>query len=201
MQDSRAGDGVIEKELDHLVFASRESGELDVPEMSDAALAEVTALTNALAHLRESERELTEVSRSSMGLSAQELRAAQYLVASSRRGKIVTPSVLAEYLGVSAASMTKLLNRLERAGHITRALHPKDRRAIQIQVTPQTAALIQRSVGRQQARRFYAAAQLTSAERALVTRFLTALTRDIECDRARWDATTHTGDARGPAHS
>lgn len=175
-----------EQDLDRLVYASHENNELDAPEVSDADLREITALTNSLAHLREAERELSESSRSVMNLSAQEMRALQFLVVSSRRGEIVTPSTLASHLGISAASTTKLLNRLERGQHISRALHPRDRRALKIEVSPQAEALTQRSVGRQQARRFYAAARLTSAERAVVTKFLDGLTHGIELDRKSW---------------
>lgn len=184
-----ANDELIEKELDQLVHASREAGTVEAPEISDRELAEVNALTDALARLREAERGLTEVSRSSLGVSPQELRALQYLVAASRQGELVTPSALADYLRISAASTTKLLNRLERGQHITRALHPHDRRAIQIDVTPQSEALTQRSVGRQQARRFFAAARLTSSERALVTEFLDQITHDMERDRETWSDT------------
>lgn len=177
---------MTESDFDRLVYASHETHELNVPEVSDADLGEIMALTNSLAQLREAERKLSESSRSVMNLSAQEMRALQFLVVSLRRGEIVTPSTLASHLGISPASTTKLLNRLERGHLISRVLHPSDRRALKIEVSPQAQALTQRSVGRQQARRFHAAVRLTSAERAVVTKFLDALTRGIDLDREKW---------------
>jgi hypothetical protein len=59
-----------------------------------------------------------------------------------------------------------------------------------IEVTPETEASAKQTVGRQQARRFYAAARLTSEERAAVTRFLTDMTEEISLTRADWAGTT-----------
>lgn len=187
--DSPEGERVIGNDLDRLIHSSLKSDAPDVPEMSDLELTEVTAVTNSLAQLREAERELSESSRSAMNLSEQEMRALQFLVVVVRRGEIVTPSMLASHLRISPASTTKLLNRLERGGHVSRTLHPHDRRAIKIDVNPQTEALTQRSVGRQQARRFYAAVHLTSEERKVVARFLDELTEGMQRDRDDWSRT------------
>lgn len=169
-----------------LVHASGESNTVDAPAIPDGELTEITALMNSLARLREAERELSEASREFMQLTDQEMRALRYLVVGTRQGDLVTPSVLAHHLKISAASSTKLLNRLERGQYIVRSLHPHDRRAIKIDVTPECEALMQRTVGRQQARRFYAAANLTGAERKVVMRFLDGMTRDIRHDEANW---------------
>jgi DNA-binding MarR family transcriptional regulator len=125
-----------------------------------------------------------------MKLSEQDMRALHYLIVAKRQGEIVTPGMIAAHLRISAASTTKLLNRLERDNHITRRLHPRDRRAFVIEVTPETEASAKQTVGRQQARRFYAAARLTSEERAAVTRFLTDMTEEISLTRADWAGTT-----------
>jgi DNA-binding MarR family transcriptional regulator len=46
------------------------------------------------------------------------------------------PSQLAEQLGLTTGAMTKVLDRLERGGYITRAADPADRRRIVIAVIP-----------------------------------------------------------------
>jgi DNA-binding MarR family transcriptional regulator len=47
-----------------------------------------------------------------------------------------TPSVLATRLGTSTAAMSLVLNRLEEAGHITRARHPADGRKLVVTAAP-----------------------------------------------------------------
>ncbi|EYT54712.1 MarR family transcriptional regulator [Leucobacter sp. UCD-THU] len=163
---------------------------VDVSDVPEAAMKEIAQLMNALARLREAETLLSEASRKYMKLSEQDMRALHYLIVAKRQGEIVTPGMIAAHLRISAASTTKLLNRLERDNHITRRLHPRDRRAFVIEVTPETEASAKQTVGRQQARRFYAAARLTSEERAAVTRFLTDMTEEISLTRADWAGTT-----------
>lgn len=47
----------------------------------------------------------------------------------------VNPSVLAEQVGVTRATMTGLLDRLERKGYVARFAHSKDRRKVTVQLT------------------------------------------------------------------
>lgn len=164
-----------------------DSGDLvDVSDVPEDALGEIAQLMHALARLREAETLLSEASRKYMKLSEQDMRALHYLIVAKRQGETVTPGMIAAHLRISAASTTKLLNRLERDNHITRRLHPRDRRAFMIEVTPETEASAKQTVGRQQARRFYAAARLTSEERATVTRFLTDMAEEISLKNADW---------------
>jgi DNA-binding MarR family transcriptional regulator len=96
-------------------------------------------------------------------------------MASRNAGSVVTPGLLAETLRISTASTTKLLDRLERAGHLIRSPHPTDRRALMITVTDATRTDARETVGRMHARRFEAAARLSPEERDTVIRFLTDL--------------------------
>ena len=177
---------VIAHDVDAFVHASAENAPVDAPDVSDADRDGIAAVMNALARLRDAERDLAETSRETMALSVQDMKALRYLVVATRNGEVVTPKMLAHHLNASAASTTKLLNRLEGAGHLARALHPSDRRAFRIDVAPRTEALMQRVVGRQQARRYYAAARLTPEQRAIVTAFLNDMTQAISVDRGDW---------------
>lgn len=169
------------------------TGELiDLPDLPQEELDEIGRLMNALARLREAELLLSEASRKYMRLSAQDMRALHYLIAAKRQGEIVTPGMISGHLRISAASTTKLLNRLERDGHVNRRLHPTDRRAFAIEITPETETSAKRTVGRHQARRFYAAARLTSSEREAVTRFLDDMTEEISLDKTDWSQGTDT---------
>lgn len=162
------------------------SGLIDAPSLPPAETAEIARLMNALARLREEELRLSEASRKYMKLSAQDMRALHYLIVAKRQGEVVTPGMLAGHLRISAASTTKLLNRLERGNHVVRLLHPTDRRAFRIEITPETEASAKQTVGRQQARRYYAAARLTSSEREIVTRFLDDMREEISLRKADW---------------
>jgi DNA-binding MarR family transcriptional regulator len=51
-----------------------------------------------------------------------------------------SPSWLAEHLGLTTGAMTKMLDRLQRAGYITRSADPHDRRRIIVTAVPATLA-------------------------------------------------------------
>lgn len=159
---------------------------VDATGVAQEDVEQIARLMQALARLREAEQLLSEASSAYMRLSPQDMRALHYLIVAQQQGEIVTPGMIAQHLRISAASTTKLLNRLERDAHIVRSMHPSDRRAFMIDITPETESSAKQTVGRQQARRFYAAARLTSEERAVVTRFLTDMASEISLTRADW---------------
>jgi DNA-binding MarR family transcriptional regulator len=68
-----------------------------------------------------------------------------------------------------------------------RHAHPTDRRALTVTVTPDTRRAATTSVGRQQARRVYAAARLTSAERKAVARFLDDMAHELLAGSREWN--------------
>jgi len=57
-------------------------------------------------------------------------------------GQPVEPTVIAERLIVTTATMTSLLDNLEKRGLIRRLPHPDDRRKILIDVTPEAKAIV-----------------------------------------------------------
>ncbi len=126
---------------------------------------------------REAEQEISFRSRHQMKLNETDMKALRFLVAAKNEGTLVTPGLLAEHLRISTASTTKLLDRLEHAGHIERAPHPTDRRALVITITQQTHERVRDGVGRMHAHRFTVAAALTTAERDTVIRFLEQLSQ------------------------
>ncbi|ALJ18443.1 MarR family winged helix-turn-helix transcriptional regulator [Microbacterium sp. No. 7] len=163
------------------------TGELfDRSTLSPDEVAQISRLMKALVDLRETEQAILDASEKYMKLSSQDMRALHYLIVARNRGEVVTPSMIAAFLKISPASTTKLLNRLERGGHITRHLHPTDRRAFAIRITPQTEASAKQTVGRQHAKRMHAAVRLTSAEREIVIGFLHDMAREISMDNADW---------------
>ena len=147
---------------------------------------QITELMKALGALREAEQHLSHVSRRYMQLNETDMRALHYLIVCSHTDTPATPGGIAQHLRISSASTTKLLDRLERGGHIVRAPHPTDRRALTVSITPETHRAAMETVGRQQSKRFYAAARLTPAERDVVIRFLRDMTDEITLRDEAW---------------
>lgn len=141
---------------------------------------QIAELMTAMARLRDVERRLSDVARRYMRLNETDMRALQYLIVARNRRETVTPGTLARHLGITTASTTKMLDRLQSAGHISRATHPTDRRALAIEINPDTAAVARETVGRQQSRRFGPAAQLDQDQRKTVIAFLNATAEALE---------------------
>ncbi|WP_091226276.1 MarR family winged helix-turn-helix transcriptional regulator [Microbacterium sp. 3J1] len=149
-------------------------------------LRQIAVLMGALGNLRDAEQKLSLASRRYMKLNETDMRALHYLIVCANRGATATPGGIATHLGISTASTTKLLDRLEKGGHIKRAPHPTDRRALAITITPETRQAAMETVGKQQAKRFYSAARLTADEREVVIRFLTDMAGEIALRDEPW---------------
>jgi DNA-binding MarR family transcriptional regulator len=139
----------------------------------------ISEVMGALGRLREAEKQLSVASQRYMKLNETDMRALHFLMVCENSEVIATPGSISTHLGISAASTTKLLDRLESAGHIVRHSHPTDRRALAITVTTHTRKSAMETVGKQQARRFYAAARLTAEERDVVIRFLDDMSAEL----------------------
>lgn len=159
---------------------------VDRSDVSAEDVAQIGRLMRALSDLRTAEQRLSEASQQYMKLSQLDMGAIHYLIVAGNRGATVTPGMLAASLEISAASTTKLLNRLEQGGHITREVHPADRRAFVVRVTPETAEAAMETVGRQQAKRFHSAAALSAREREVVIDFLQDMTQQLSLDDVAW---------------
>ena len=69
------------------------------------------------------------------GMHATDLRAIIELLDAERAGDAATPTWLAKRLQLSTASVTALIDRLERAGHVERSRELADRRRVRLTVT------------------------------------------------------------------
>lgn len=67
-----------------------------------------------------------------MGLSHNELRALEHIM----RDPTLGSNGIAQSLGITSASATTLVDRLEGHGHVVRRAHPSDRRRKIVEVTP-----------------------------------------------------------------
>jgi DNA-binding MarR family transcriptional regulator len=159
------------------------SGRLvDLASMDEAELGQIVGVMNAMFRWREAEQRVSAASRAYMRLGETDMRAIRFAIVMADRGAHVTARDIATHLGISSASTTKLLDRLEVAGHIVRTRHPTDRRALAVLVNPDTRAAAETTVGREHARRFRVAAALSPEDREVVTRFLRAMSETSEDD-------------------
>ncbi|WP_245570421.1 MarR family winged helix-turn-helix transcriptional regulator [Microbacterium luticocti] len=171
---------------------------IDHAALGDADLAQTVRVLVGMSRWREAERALSARARTRMALNESDMEALRLLVAAKGESRLVTPGALAEHLGISTASTTKLLDRLEAAGHIERAPHPTDRRALVVRITDRTHERVRDEIGRTHAHRFEVAAALTPAERETVIRFLDALCAYPDAAQIP-DATGAIPDATGSA--
>lgn len=135
---------------------------------------QVVEVMEAMRRWRTIERTLNDASRKYMRLGENDMRAVRYLIAMQRHGTLATPSDVAKYLGITTASVSKMLDRLVAGNHVHRLPHPQDRRSTALQVSEETLAIARQSVGHNHAQRFHAIAHLTPDERAAVIKFFDA---------------------------
>lgn len=153
---------------------------IDRSAVSGDDVAQITALMRAMGALREVEDRVSDASLEYMKLGKTDMRALHFLIVAENTAQTVTASSLAAHLGITSASTTKLLDRLERGGHLSRRPHPSDRRSQSIHITDETRTAAMETVGAQQSRRFHAAARLSAAEREVVIRFLRETAVELE---------------------
>ncbi|MCM3780095.1 MarR family winged helix-turn-helix transcriptional regulator [Microbacterium hydrocarbonoxydans] len=196
VSDARDATGFSSDGLAHAAIYDVEASDprsslIDRSGVAPEDLRQIAALMGAIGELRDAEQKLSLASRRYMRLNDTDMRALHYLIVCANKGVTATPGGIATHLGISTASTTKLLDRLERGGHIRRAPHPTDRRALAITISPETRQAAMDTVGAQQAKRFYSAARLTREERDVVIRFLADMTQEITLRDEPW---AQTGD-------
>ncbi|WP_447913276.1 MarR family winged helix-turn-helix transcriptional regulator [Microbacterium phyllosphaerae] len=183
---SHSPDGLAHAAIYDVESSDPRSVLIDRSGVAEEDLRQIALVMGALGDLRDAEQKLSLASRRYMQLNETDMRALHYLIVCANKGATATPGGIATHLGISTASTTKLLDRLEKGGHIRRAPHPTDRRALAITITPETRQAAMETVGRQQAKRFYSAARLTPEERDVVIRFLSDMAQEITLRDEPW---------------
>lgn len=113
--------------------------------------------------------------RESMAMGENELLVVRYLLKAANEGRSISPSELTRYLGVSTASTTAIIDRLEASGHVTRVPHPTDRRSILVVATEESDAEVRATLGRMHSRMMAAVVDMTPEESAIVVACLARL--------------------------
>jgi DNA-binding MarR family transcriptional regulator len=138
----------------------------------ESAPASGTTVLEALRGYRAAEMAMRRRTRDSMSMSENELLALRLLLRARREAHAVTPMELAKYLGVSTPSVTAMLDRLARAGHVERHPHPQDRRSVVVESTPLAEQRVRETLGLMHRRMMDAVDGMSEEQRAHVVDFL-----------------------------
>ncbi len=136
------------------------------------------AVLEALRIYRAAEVAMRRRTRDSMSMGENELLVLRYLLRDPSRS--VRPGELTAYLGLSTASTTAILDRLERSGHVTREANPSDRRSIFVQATPRAHAEVRQTLGNMHDRMLAAVIDMSPDESAAVIAFLQRMSDAVD---------------------
>ncbi|MCR2784491.1 MULTISPECIES: MarR family transcriptional regulator [unclassified Microbacterium] len=107
-----------------------------------------------------------------MDMNATDVAALRMLIMREQRGQPVSPHDVSRHLRISTASTTKLLDRLSESGHVQRRRHPRDRRALIVELTDQTREEFQRTFGRRMQELRAVAEQFDDEQLQAIARFI-----------------------------
>ena len=135
-------------------------------------------------------------------LHATDLRALIHLLDADREGVAATPGWLGERLGLNSASVTALVDRLERLGHVRRERDAADRRRVRLVVQEGAVELGWSFFGPLIASMVEAMRSFEPAELATVQRFLHGMSDVVLDARLAQGVTASGGEAsRRPARA
>ena len=132
---------------------------------------------------RAAEEAMRRRTRDSMRMGENDLTALRYLLRSQREGRVVTPGMLAEHLGMKSASVTVMLDRLTKSGHVARQPHPTDRRSLAVIATPDSDDEVRATLGDLHHRMMEVTMGLDARSADVVRRFLLDLADGISAAR------------------
>lgn len=138
------------------------------------------SVMEAMRAYRAAEMAMRRRTQQAMDMGESELLVLRYLTRARLRDEAVTPAALSRYLGITTASTTVLLRRLERSGHIVRAPNPADRRSILITSTEKSDAEIRRTLGAMHERMMAVVRELDADQRETVIGFLDAMREAVD---------------------
>jgi DNA-binding MarR family transcriptional regulator len=114
------------------------------------------------------------------GLGRTDVRALVAIMDAARAGRALTAGALGEAVDLSSASVTALVDRLERVGHVRRSRDPGDRRRVVLEASDTAMAAGRSFFGALQRDLVAAMDGYDDEELAVVQRFLTDMLGVIE---------------------
>ncbi|MGY1745310.1 MarR family transcriptional regulator [Blastococcus sp. SYSU D00695] len=113
------------------------------------------------------------------GLNRTDVRALVAIMDAARRGEALTAGGLGAAVDLRSASVTALVDRLERVGHVRRVRDPRDRRRVALEMSESALAAGAEHFGGLAADLLAAMEGYSDEEVAVVTRFLTEMTEVV----------------------
>ncbi|MDR6200827.1 DNA-binding MarR family transcriptional regulator [Microbacterium sp. SORGH_AS428] len=135
---------------------------------------------DALRTYRASEMAMRRRTQESMGMGENDLLVLQFLMGAAKRGGEVSPVDIGRHLGVSTPSVTGILDRLERSGHLKRKPHPQDRRRLLVETTELAHIEVRRTLDGMHARMMAAVRPLDPDDADVIVGFLHAMTEAVD---------------------
>lgn len=129
-------------------------------------------IMEAMRSYRAAEMAMRRRTQTSMSMSENELLVLRVLARASASELEVTPIDLARHLGVSTASITALLDKLERSCHLQRRPHPTDRRKVLVSTTGHADVEMRDTLSSMHERMMQATRGMSESDAAAVTSFL-----------------------------
>ena len=120
------------------------------------------------------------------GLNRTDVRALVAIMDAARRGEALTAGQLGEAVDLRSASVTALVDRLEKVGHVRRVRDPEDRRRVALQISESAMAAGGEHFGGLARDLVAAMGAYSDDELAVVRRFLTEMT-DVIMRHSRAD--------------
>ena len=117
------------------------------------------------------------------GLNATDLQALIAVMDAELLGDPITPGRLGEQLNLSSGSVTALIDRLERAGHVRRDRDTADRRKVLLHYADRGAALAMQFFRPLGSRTDNVMAEFSEDELEVVHRFMTAMSASVRQHR------------------
>ncbi|WP_347753665.1 MarR family transcriptional regulator [Agrococcus sp. ProA11] len=135
---------------------------------------------NLLRRYRAAESSMRKRTRSSMGMGETDLLALRRLLQAQRRGELMRQRDLAAALHLASPSVTALVDRLVKSGHVRREPHPEDRRATIVVPTTETDHEVRATLGPMHRRMIDVIDSMDDDERRAVARFLDGMSEAVE---------------------
>ncbi len=133
------------------------------------------AVLQAMREYRNAEMAMRRRTREAMSMGENDMVLLRYLLQARQSGRSASPGELARHLGVSTASMTAMIDRLERSGHVRRERHETDRRSIYVVPTERSEEDMRRLLGDMHEQMMDAVVEMTPEESRVVLDMLERL--------------------------
>ena len=183
MPPARLPDGVVERGspiIEDMPEQSTDSSGYWYDHDDDARRRRAVELLQSFRLYRAAEVAMRRRTRNSMSMGENDLLVLRYLLKAQQEGRSVSPGEIARYLAVSTASMTAIVDRLEKSGHVRRERHVTDRRSIYVVPTTESDAEVRRTLGEMHERMLEAVVDMSPGEIRIVMETLGRLQAAVD---------------------